>query len=50
MKNKTKKYNVYSSMLGGYIAMGFITEKEAKEFISNYECPYEKKTMSIVYF
>ena len=44
---KRIKYHVYSSMLGGYIAMNFNTEEAAKEFIREYHCPYEKKTMSV---
>jgi hypothetical protein len=31
-----KLFNVYSSMLGGFIAMGFETEDEAKNWIVNH--------------
>lgn len=44
---KAINYHVYSSMLGGFIATGFKTEEEAKAFIRDYHCPYEKKTMSV---
>ena len=29
------KYHVYSSMLGGYLAMDFTTKKEAQEYIED---------------
>ena len=41
------KYNVYSSLLGGFIAMGFSSEKEAMEFIDQYHDRFEAKTMRI---
>ena len=41
------KYNVYSSLLGGFIAMGFDSEKEAGEFIAEYNDRFEAKTMRI---
>jgi len=40
-------YSVYSSMLGGFIAMGFETHSEATEYIKNYHCKIEKKGMSV---
>jgi hypothetical protein len=45
MKNIT--WNVYSSMLGGFISMGHLSEKSAYEFIKNYHCKIEKKRMSV---
>ena len=41
------KYNVYSSLLGGFIAMGFSCEKEAMEFIAEYHDRFEAKQMRI---
>ena len=41
-------YNVYSSMLGGYLAMGFKTKKEAQSYIENYHCKIEKARMSVI--
>jgi hypothetical protein len=40
-------FNVYSLMLGGYIAMDFETEAEALEFISNYEDKIEAKGLRV---
>ena len=40
-------FNVYSLMLGGYIAMEFETEFEALEFISNYEDKIEAKGLRV---
>ena len=42
-----QKYNVYSSMLGGYIAMGFDSREQAPFFIDNYHDKAEAKRMSI---
>jgi len=44
---KREIFNIYSSMLGGFIAMGFETEVEAQQFISEYEDRIEAKTMRI---
>lgn len=41
-------YNVYSSMLGGFIAMGFSSTVEAQAFINDYHCKIEKSGMFIV--
>ena len=41
------KYNVYSSLLGGFIAMGFSCEKEAMEFIAEYHDRFEARQMRI---
>ena len=41
-------YNVYSSMLGGYLAMGFETKEEAQSYIENYHCKLEKTGMSVI--
>ena len=41
-------YNVYSSMLGGYLAMGFKTKEEAQSYIENYHCKIEKTGMSVI--
>ena len=40
-------FNIYSMMLGGFIAMGFDTESEALEFISNYEDKIEAKGLRV---
>ena len=40
-------YNVYSSMLGGYLAMGFKTREEAQSYIKDYHCKIEKTGMSV---
>ena len=42
------KYHVYSSMLGGYLAMDFTTKKEAQEYIENYHCKIEKTQMKVL--
>jgi len=44
---KKKLFDVYSSMLGGFIAMGFETEDEARKFIAEYDDRIEAKGMSI---
>ena len=44
---KKEKYNVYSSMLGGFIAMGFDNMEQAQFFIDNYHDKTEAKRMSI---
>lgn len=44
---KKEVFNVYSSMLGGFIAMGFETQEAAREFIKNCHCQIEKKTMTV---
>ena len=41
-------YNVYSSMLGGYLAMGFETKEEAQSYIEDYHCKIEKTRMSVI--
>jgi len=48
MANK-KFFNVYSLMLGGYIAMGFETEKEAQKFIATYHDRIEAKGLRVTY-
>ena len=40
-------FNVYSIMLGDFIAMNFETEAEALEFISNYEDKIEAKGLRV---
>ncbi len=45
MKNIT--WNVYSSMLGGFISMGHLSEESANQFIKDYDCRIEAKTMSV---
>ena len=40
-------YNVYSPLLGGFIAMDFETREDAQEFINEFHCPREKKTLRI---
>lgn len=42
------KYHVYSSMLGGYLAMGFTTREEAQEYINDYHCKIEKTQMKVL--
>ena len=41
------KYNIYSMMLGGFIAMGFETESEAIKFIAEYHDRYEARRMKV---
>jgi len=42
------KYHVYSSMLGGYLAMDFTTREEAQEYINDYHCKIEKTGMKVL--
>ena len=42
------KYHVYSSMLGGYLAMDFTTKEEAQQFIEDYHCKIEKTGMKVL--
>jgi len=42
-------YHIYSSMLGGFIAMDFKSRHEALSFILNYHDKTESKLMSIIY-
>ena len=45
---KMTKYHVYSSMLGGYLAMDFKTKEEAQTYINDYHCKIEKTGMKVV--
>lgn len=40
-------WNVYSSMLGGFSAIGFKTKEEAQNYIDTFHCEQEKKRMSV---
>ena len=42
------KYHVYSSMLGGYLAMDFKTKIDAQQFINDYHCKLEKRGMKVL--
>jgi len=44
---KKVTYNVYSSMLGGYISMGHLTRESAKNSIKNHHCRIEAKQMTV---
>ncbi len=41
-------YHVYSSMLGGYLAMDFKTKEEAQAYIDDYHCKIEKTQMKVL--
>ena len=42
------KYHVYSSMLGGYLAMDFKKKEDAQDYIKNYHCKIEKTRMKVL--
>ena len=42
------KYHVYSSMLGGYLAMDFKTKEDAQDYIKDYHCKVEKTQMKVL--